>query len=85
MFSPEFAVHTLYSSHHGWLNAWLRDRMLEGLKPKVRQAFLLAQCEGLTHKQIAEQMGLSLSRWIVMSLMRCITAMSCGMKRDVCG
>jgi hypothetical protein len=85
MSSPEFAVQTLYSIHHGWLNAWLRDRMLEGLKPKVRQAFLLAQCEGLIHKQIAEQMGLSLSRWNVMSLMRCITAMYCGMKRDVCG
>ncbi|MCY1420386.1 putative RNA polymerase sigma factor FecI [compost metagenome] len=35
-------------------------RMLEGLRPKVRRAFLLAQCEGLTHKQIAEQMGISL-------------------------
>ncbi|MCY1392175.1 putative RNA polymerase sigma factor FecI [compost metagenome] len=35
-------------------------RMLEGLKPKVRRAFLLAQCEGLTHKQIAEHMGISL-------------------------
>ena len=35
-------------------------RMLEGLKPKVRQAFLLAQCEGLTHKQIADQLAQSL-------------------------
>lgn len=35
-------------------------RMLDGLKPKVRRAFLLAQCEGLTHKAIAEQMGISL-------------------------
>ncbi|MNO05359.1 putative RNA polymerase sigma factor FecI [compost metagenome] len=34
--------------------------MLESLKPKVRRAFLLAQCEGLTHKQIAEHMGISL-------------------------
>lgn len=34
-------------------------RMLEGLRPKVRKAFLLAQCEGLTHKQIAEHMGIS--------------------------
>ncbi|HYQ50115.1 MULTISPECIES: sigma-70 family RNA polymerase sigma factor [unclassified Pseudomonas] len=35
-------------------------RMLDGLKPKVRRAFLLAQCEGLSHKAIAEQMGISL-------------------------
>ncbi len=35
-------------------------RMLDGLKPKVRRAFLLAQCEGLSHKQIAEHMGISL-------------------------
>ena len=34
--------------------------LLDGLKPKVRTAFLLAQCEGLSHKQIAEQMGISL-------------------------
>lgn len=35
-------------------------RMLDGLKPKVRRAFLLAQCEGLSQKQIAELMGISL-------------------------
>ncbi len=35
-------------------------RLLEGLKPKVRKAFLLAQCDGLTYKQIAQQMGVSL-------------------------
>lgn len=35
-------------------------RLLDGLKPKVRRAFLLAQCEGLSHKQIAEHMGISL-------------------------
>src|SRR3546814_188560 len=35
-------------------------RMLEGLKPKVRRAFLLAQCEGLPYKQSAEQLGISL-------------------------
>lgn len=49
-------------------------RMLEGLKPKVRKAFLLAQCEGLTHKQIAEQMGLSLrsvERYVADALYHC--------------
>lgn len=49
-------------------------RMLEGLRPKVRQAFLLAQCEGLTHKQIAAQMGLSLrsvERYVAAALYHC--------------
>lgn len=157
--SSDFAVQTLYSNHHGWLNTWLRcrlgnaadaadlaqdtfvrllqrterlelkapraflrtiarglvidhwrreeieraylesiahlpeaqtpsaeartlvlellesiARMLEGLKPKVRKVFLLAQCEGLTHKQIAEQMGLSLrsvERYIADALYHC--------------
>ena len=50
------------------------DRALHQLKPRVRQAFLLAQCEGLTHKQIAEQMGLSLrsvERYIADALYHC--------------
>ena len=49
-------------------------RMLEGLKPKVRKAFVLAQCEGLPHKQIAEQMGLSLrsvERYVADALYHC--------------
>ncbi|MDF2489879.1 MAG: polymerase sigma factor [Pseudomonas sp.] len=48
--------------------------MLEGLKPKVRRAFLLAQCEGLSHKAIAEQMGISLrsvERYIADALYHC--------------
>ena len=157
--SPEFAVQTLYSHHHGWLNQWLRyrlgnaadaadlaqdtfvrllqrterlelkapraflrtiarglvidhwrreeierayletiahlpeaevpsaearalvmelleriARLLEGLKPKVRKAFLLAQCDGLSHKQIAEQMGISLrsvERYVAQALYHC--------------
>jgi DNA-directed RNA polymerase specialized sigma24 family protein len=49
-------------------------RMLEGLKPKVRQALLLAQCEGFTHKQIAEQLVLSLrsvERYVTDALYHC--------------
>jgi RNA polymerase sigma-70 factor (ECF subfamily) len=49
-------------------------RMLEGLKPKVRQAFLLAQCEGLTHKQIADQLGVSVrsvERYVADALYHC--------------
>jgi len=49
-------------------------QMLDGLKPKVRRAFLLAQCEGLTHKEIAEQMGVSLrsvERYVADALYHC--------------
>ena len=49
-------------------------RMLEGLKPKVRKAFLLAQCEGLTHKQIAQQMDISVrtvERYVADALYHC--------------
>jgi RNA polymerase sigma-70 factor (ECF subfamily) len=49
-------------------------RMLDGLKPKVRRTFLLAQCEGLSHKQIAAQMGISLrsvERYVADALYHC--------------
>lgn len=49
-------------------------QMLDGLKPKVRRAFLLAQCEGLTHKEIAAQMGISLrsvERYVADALYHC--------------
>ncbi|WP_327439327.1 sigma-70 family RNA polymerase sigma factor [Pseudomonas donghuensis] len=49
-------------------------QMLDGLKPKVRRAFLLAQCEGLSHKDIAEQMGVSLrsvERYVADALYHC--------------
>ncbi|WNW12495.1 sigma-70 family RNA polymerase sigma factor [Pseudomonas sp. DTU_2021_1001937_2_SI_NGA_ILE_001] len=49
-------------------------QMLDGLKPKARQAFLLAQCEGLTQRQIAERLGVSLrsvERYIADALYRC--------------
>lgn len=48
--------------------------LLDGLRPKVRSAFLLAQCEGLSHKQIAEQMGISLrsvERYVADALYHC--------------
>jgi RNA polymerase sigma-70 factor (ECF subfamily) len=37
------------------------DRLLDGLKPRVREAFLLSQLDGLTYPQIAERLGLSIS------------------------
>ncbi|MDU5679422.1 MAG: sigma-70 family RNA polymerase sigma factor, partial [Pseudomonas aeruginosa] len=50
------------------------SRMLEGLKPKVRTAFLLAQCEDLSHRQIAERMGVSqrsVERYVAEALYHC--------------
>ncbi|MFO6283321.1 sigma-70 family RNA polymerase sigma factor, partial [Pseudomonas aeruginosa] len=50
------------------------SRMLDGLKPKVRTAFLLAQCEDLSHRQIAERMGVSqrsVERYVAEALYHC--------------
>ncbi|WP_371232917.1 sigma-70 family RNA polymerase sigma factor [Pseudomonas sp. QE6] len=49
-------------------------RLLDGLKPKVRSAFLLAQCEGLPHARIAEQLGVSVrsvERYVAEALFHC--------------
>lgn len=35
------------------------DAMLDGMKPAVRQAFILSQLEGLTYAQIAAQLGVT--------------------------
>lgn len=48
--------------------------LLDGLKPKVRSAFLLAQCEGLPHAQIASQLGVSqrsVERYVAEALYHC--------------
>ncbi|QLF93497.1 sigma-70 family RNA polymerase sigma factor [Pseudomonas sp. ABC1] len=37
------------------------DAMLDGLGPKVRQAFLLAQLDGLGYAEIARRLGVSVS------------------------
>lgn len=37
------------------------DRMLDGLGARARSAFLLAQLDGLTYKEIAQRLGVSLS------------------------
>ena len=37
------------------------DRLLDGLPPKVRKAFLLSQLEGLRHGEIAECLQVSVS------------------------
>jgi len=50
--SPEVQAIVLQSLHE-------IDMMLDGLAPRVRQIFLLAQLEGLTYAQIAERLSIS--------------------------
>lgn len=38
------------------------DELLHGLSPRIREIFLLSQLDGLTYKQIAAQMGLSVNQ-----------------------
>lgn len=38
------------------------DELLHGLSPRIREIFLLSQLDGLTYKQIAMQMGLSINQ-----------------------
>lgn len=36
------------------------DALLDGLRPKVRMAFLMSRLEGLGYKEIAQRLGVSL-------------------------
>ncbi len=54
------------------------DSMLDGLAPKVRSAFLLAQLEGMTYAEIAAQLDVSertVKRYMVQALAQCIMVM----------
>lgn len=53
------------------------DRLLDGLPPIVRQAFLLSQLDGQTHAQIAQELAISVptvKRYLVKALQRCYFA-----------
>ncbi|WP_235033804.1 sigma-70 family RNA polymerase sigma factor [Pantoea sp. 18069] len=55
------------------------DQLLDGLKPKVRTAFLLAQIEEMHHGAIAERMGVSarsVDRYVAEGLYHCHIALS---------
>ncbi|RIX85048.1 sigma-70 family RNA polymerase sigma factor [Acidovorax cavernicola] len=50
------------------------DRMLDALKPAVRTAFLLAQFDGLSCREIGERLGVSLAtaeRYVAKALRAC--------------
>ena len=66
--SPEVQASLLQSLHE-------IDLMLDGLAPRVRQAFLLAQLEGLTYAKIAERLGISVrtvKRYMAEAYEQCI-------------
>ena len=51
------------------------DTMLDGLKPAVRQAFLLSQLDGLTYEQIARQLGVTkrtVSNYMCTAIEHCV-------------
>ena len=51
------------------------DAMLDGLKPKVRAAFILARIEGYAYADIAAQLGIgerSVKRYMAEALTECV-------------
>lgn len=55
------------------------DRMLHGLPPKVREAFVLAQVEELSYPEIAERLGVSLrtvSNYLTRAMEHCCLALA---------
>ncbi|MEI2416517.1 sigma-70 family RNA polymerase sigma factor [Orrella sp. JC864] len=53
------------------------DRLLDGLPPIVRRAFLLSQLEGQTHAQVARALSISVptvKRYLVKALRQCYFA-----------
>ena len=50
------------------------DRLLDGLKPAVREAFLLSQLDGMTYKLIGRDLGVSevtVTRYIAKAFHHC--------------
>ncbi|MDR0226660.1 MAG: sigma-70 family RNA polymerase sigma factor [Burkholderiaceae bacterium] len=55
------------------------DRVLQGLPPKVREAFVLAQFEELSYPEIAERLGVSLrtvSNYLTRAMEHCCLALA---------
>ncbi len=55
----------------------LIDTLLDQLKPKVREAFLLSQLDGLTYRQIGERLGVGermVKKYMAQAMMHCLLA-----------
>jgi len=53
------------------------DAMLDQLKPKVREAFLMSQLDGLTYNVIGERLGVSermVKKYMAQAMMHCMQA-----------
>jgi len=53
------------------------DRLLHTLKPKVREAFLLAQFDGLSYRQIGERLGVGermVKKYMAQAMFCCLQA-----------
>lgn len=52
------------------------DQLLNKLKPKVREAFLLSQLDGLTYHQIAEKLGVGermVKKYMAQAMLACLS------------
>lgn len=55
------------------------DRLLDGLGPKVKQAFLLAQCDTLSYAEIAARLGISVrsvNSYVARAMAHCCLALA---------
>lgn len=51
------------------------DALLDQLKPKVREAFLLSQLDGLTYREIGERLGVGermVKKYMAQAMMQCL-------------
>ena len=73
----EYILHTVTSPEDQMQIIQALDKMckaLEGVSAKAQQAFILHYLEGYTHKEIAEQLGVStkmIQKYLASSLIRC--------------
>ena len=75
---PEASLPSLEERALMWEALLQIDRMLDGLKPKVRQAFLLSQLEGLSYAEIAFKLQVTkrtVSNYMTTALEHCYDIM----------
>lgn len=54
------------------------DRLLDGMGDRVKQTFLLVQCEGLTYAETAQRLGISVrtvSTYVARAMLHCCEAL----------